>query len=69
MDIAEIRILLYCISFAILVVILVHIILIMKEKKYIKSIKVGDIFVYRTDVDLYYEIIEKYKYELDNPFE
>ena len=69
MDSAEIRILLYCISFAILVVILVHIILIMKEKKYIKSIKVGDIFVYRTDVDLYYEIIEKYKYELDNPFE
>ena len=69
MDIAEIRVLLYCISFAILVVILVHIILIMKEKKYIKSIKVGDIFVYRTDVDLYYETIEKYKYELDNPFE
>ena len=62
MDSAEIRVLLYCISFAILVVILVHIILIMKEKKYIKSIKVGDIFVYRTDVDLYYEIIDSYDY-------
>ena len=69
MDSAEIRVLLYCISFAILVVILVHIILNIKEKKYIKSIKVGDIFVYRTDVDLYYETIEKYKYDLDNPFE
>lgn len=69
MDSTEIRVLLYCISFAVIVVILVHIILIMKEKKYIKSIKAGDIFVYRTDVDSYYETIEKYKYELDNPFE
>ena len=69
MDSAEIRVLLYCISFAVIVVILVHIILNMKEKKYIKSIKAGDIFVYRTDVDLYYETIEKYKYDLDNPFE
>ena len=69
MDSAEIRVLLYCISFAAIVVILVHIILNIKENKYIKSIKAGDIFVYRTDVDLYYETIEKYKYDLDNPFE
>ena len=69
MDSAEIRVLLYSIIFVVIVVILVHIILNIKEKKYIKSIKVGDIFVYRTDVDLYYETIEKYKYDLDNPFE
>ena len=69
MDSAEIRILLYCISFAILVVILVHIILIMKEKKYIKSIKVGDIFVYSQDVDLYYRRINDYKHYSTNPFE
>ena len=69
MDSAEIRVLLYSIIFVVIVVILVHIILNIKEKKYIKSIKVGDIFVYRTDVDLYYETIEKYKYDVDNPFE
>ena len=37
-----------------------------KEKKFIKSIKAGDIFVYDTDVSLYYNRIENYK---NNPFD
>ena len=59
-----------CITiFVITIVILVHIILNIKEKKYIKSIKVGDIFVYSQDVDSYYRRINDYKHYSTNPFD
>lgn len=63
-------ILLLCITvFVITIVTLVYIISNIKEKKYIKSIKVGDIFVYSQDVDLYYRRIKDYKHYSTNPFD
>lgn len=63
-------ILLLCISvFVATIMILANVILNRKLKKYIESIKVGDIFVYRLDVNSYYSRIEKYKHELENPFD
>lgn len=70
MDSAEICILLTCISiFVAVMMILLNVIVNKKEKKYIESIKVGDIFCFYTDVNTYYRRIEMYKHELTNPFE
>ena len=69
MNSAEISVLLSCISiFVAFVMILTNVMVNRKEKKYIKSIKVGDIFCFRTDVNSYYRKIEEYKHELENPF-
>ena len=67
MDNTEMYIALICaIGFVVIPVTLVNIITYHKEKKFIKSIKAGDIFVYDTDVSLYYSRIENYK---NNPFD
>ena len=63
----EMYIVLACTTvFVVIMMILINIITHHKEKKFIKSIKAGDIFVYDTDVSLYYNRIEKYK---NNPFD
>ena len=63
----EMYIVLACITaFVVIMMILINIITHHKEKKFIKSIKAGDIFVYDTDVSLYYNRIENYK---NNPFD
>lgn len=70
MDNTEICILLTCISiFVAVMMILLNVIVKTKEKKYIESIKVGDIFCFQIDVNPYYKRIEMYLYELTNPFE
>lgn len=70
MDKAEICILLTCISiFVAVMMILLNVIVNRKQKKYIESIKVGDIFCYSSDVNSYYKEIERYKHELTNPFD
>ena len=53
-------------AFVVIMMILINIITHHKEKKFIKSIKAGDIFVDDTDVSLYYNRIKNYK---DNPFD
>lgn len=53
-------------AFVVIMVILINIITYHKEKKFIKSIKAGDIFVNDIDVSLYYDRIENYK---NNPFD
>ena len=53
-------------AFVVIMMILINIITHHKEKKFIKSIKAGDIFVYDTDVSLYYNRIKNYK---NNPFD
>ncbi len=67
MDSVEICIL-FVSGFVAFIMILANVISNIKEKKYIKSIKVGDIFCFRTDVNSYYRKIEEYKHELENPF-
>ena len=63
----EMYIVLACTTvFVVIMMILINIITHHKEKKFIKSIKAGDIFVYDTDVSLYYNRIENYK---NNPFD
>ena len=63
----EMYIVLACTTvFVAIMMILINIITHHKEKKFIKSIKAGDIFVYDTDVSLYYNRIENYK---NNPFD
>ena len=63
----EMYIVLACTTvFVVIMMILINIITHHKEKKFIKSIKAGDIFVYDTDVSLYYNRIKNYK---DNPFD
>lgn len=70
MDSAEICILLSCVSvFVATIMILANVIVNKKQKKYIESIKAGDIFVFHLDVNLYYRRIEEYKHELENPFD
>ena len=67
MDNTEMYIVLSCtIGFVVITAALMNIIQHHKEKKFIKSIKAGDIFVYDTDVSLYYKRIENYK---NNPFD
>ena len=67
MDNTEMYIVLSCaIGFVVIIAVLMNIITHHKEKKFIKSIKAGDIFVYDTDVSLYYSRIENYK---NNPFD
>ena len=67
MDNTEMYIVLACTTvFVVIMMILINIITHHKEKKFIKSIKAGDIFVYDTDVSLYYNRIENYK---NNPFD
>lgn len=69
MDSSEICILLTCISiFVAVMMILLNVIVNRKQKKYIESIKVGDIFCHNTDVNSYYRKIEAYLYDLTNPF-
>lgn len=53
-------------AFVVIMMILINIITYHKEKKFIKSIKAGDIFVNDIDVSLYYDRIENYK---NNPFD
>ena len=63
----EMYIVLSCtVGFVVFMIILINVIIYHKEKKFIKSIKAGDIFVNDTDVSLYYDRIKNYK---DNPFE
>ena len=63
----EMYIVLSCaIGFVVITAAIMNIITHHKEKKFIKSIKTGDIFVYDTDVSLYYYKIKNYK---DNPFD
>ena len=63
----EMYIVLACTTvFVVITAALMNIITHHKEKKFIKSIKAGDIFVYDTDVSLYYNRIENYK---NNPFD
>ena len=70
MDKAEICILLTCISiFVAVMMILLNVIVNRKQKKYIESIKVGDIFCHNTDVISYYRKIEDHLYDLTNPFD
>ena len=60
MDNTEMYIVLACTTvFVVIMMILINIITHHKEKKFIKSIKAGDIFVYDTDVSLYYKRIER----------
>ena len=67
MDNTEMYIVLLCsVGFVVITAVLMNIITHHKEKKFIKSIKAGDIFVYDTDVSLYYKRIENYK---TNPFD
>ena len=67
MDNTEMYIVLLCsVGFVAITAALMNIITHHKEKKFIKSIKAGDIFVYDTDVSLYYKRIENYK---NNPFD
>ena len=67
MDNTEMYIVLSCaVGFVMITAALMNIITHHKEKKFIKSIKAGDIFVYDTDVSLYYNRIENYK---NNPFD
>lgn len=67
MDNTEMYIVLLCsVCFVAITAALMNIITHHKEKKFIKSIKAGDIFVYDTDVSLYYKRIENYK---NNPFD
>ena len=67
MDNTEMYIVLLCsVCFVVITAALMNIITHHKEKKFIKSIKAGDIFVYDTDVSLYYKRIENYK---NNPFD
>ena len=67
MDNTEMYIVLLCaISFVLITATFMNIIQHHKEKKFIKSIKAGDIFVYGTDVSLYYNRIENYE---NNPFD
>ena len=67
MDNTEMYIVLSCvIGFVVITTALINIITHHKQKKFIKSIKAGDIFVYDTDVSLYYNRIENYK---NNPFD
>lgn len=70
MNTSEINTLLLCISiFVGVMMMLINIIINRKRTKYIKSIKPGDIFVYTSRVDWYYNRIEEYKHELENPFD
>lgn len=70
MNSSEICILLICISvFVATIMILANVIVNKKQKKYIESIKAGDIFVFHTDVNSYYRKIETYLYDLTNPFD
>lgn len=63
----EMYIVLACaVGFVMITAVLMNIITHHKEKKFIKSIKAGDIFVYDIDVSLYYKRIENYK---NNPFD
>ena len=63
----EMYIVLACTTvFVVIMMILINIITHHKEKKFIKSIKPGDIFVDDMDVSLYYNRIENYK---NNPFD
>lgn len=67
MDNTEMYIVLACTTvFVVITAALMNIITHHKEKKFIKSIKPGDIFVDDTDVSLYYNRIENYK---NNPFD
>ena len=67
MDNTEMYIVLLCsVCFVVGMMILINVIAHHKEKKFIKSIKAGDIFVNDIDVSLYYDRIKNYK---DNPFE
>ena len=67
MDNTEMYIVLSCtVGVVVITAALMNIITHHKEKKFIKSIKAGDIFVYDTDVSLYYNRIENYK---NNPFD
>ena len=67
MDNTEMYIVLLCsVGFVVITAAIMNIITHHKEKKFIKSIKTGDIFVYDTDVSLYYKRIENYK---NNPFD
>lgn len=54
------------IGFVVFMIILINVISQRKEKKFIKSIKAGDIFVDDSNVGLYYDRIKYYK---DNPFD
>lgn len=67
MDSAEIFfLLLSCIGiFVVFMIILIKVIADIQYKKYIKSIKAGDIFCFRNDANSYYQ---EYKHELENPF-
>lgn len=67
MDNTEMYIVLSCtIGFVVIMVILINVITHHKGKKFIKSIKAGDIFVDDSNVSLYYKRIENYK---NNPFD
>ena len=67
MDNTEMYIVLLCsVGFVAITTAFMNIITHHKEKKFIKSIKAGDIFVYDTDVSLYYKRIENCK---NNPFD
>jgi signal peptidase I len=39
------------------------------KEEFIKSIKPGDIFVFTSKVNWYYNKIEEYKHDLENPFD
>lgn len=54
--------------FVVFMMILINIIADIQYEKFIKSIKVGDIFCFCSDVNLYYQRINEYKHELENPF-
>ena len=63
----EMYIVLSCtVGFVVIMVILINVITHHKGKKFIKSIKAGDIFVDDSNVSLYYKRIENYK---NNPFD
>ena len=67
MDNTEMYIVLSCtVGFVVIILILINVITHHKEKKFIKSIKAGDIFVDDSNVSLYYKRIENYK---ENPFD
>ena len=67
MDNTEMYIVLSCtVGFVVIMMILINVITHHKGKKFIKSIKAGDIFVDDSNVSLYYKRIENYK---NNPFD
>lgn len=61
-------IMLSCAIFVIVVGGLIYYISNLSRRRFIQSIQIGDIFVYDSKVNYYYDSYQRYKRELNNPF-